>query len=243
MEELTSSVQSNSEGAANADRFMRGSTQAARDGGEAMHRVVSTMGALGDSARRITEIVATIDGIAFQTNILALNAAVEAARAGEQGRGFAVVAAEVRALAQRSAAAAKDVALLAAESRERIDQGNSQVAAAGERIEGLVATFEKMSATVAEISAASGEQARGIAQVNRTVTQLDGVTQQNAQLVQRSVSVAAGLRREAERLGAAVESFVINRENPHEEQPDTPRLEVDGGDRRAHGLLRLRADA
>jgi methyl-accepting chemotaxis protein len=243
MEELTSSVQSNSDSAAGADRFMRGSSEAARESGEAMKRVVATMGELGDSARRITEIVGAIDGIAFQTNILALNAAVEAARAGEQGRGFAVVAAEVRALAQRSAAAAKDVAALAAESRERIEHGNSQVASAGQRIDALVAAFEKVAASMAGISAASGEQARGIGQVNRTVTQLDGVTQQNAQLVQRSVSVATGLRREAERLGAAAGSFILDQENPHGSEPEAPRLALDGGDRRAGGLLRVRADA
>jgi methyl-accepting chemotaxis protein len=243
MEQLTSSVQRNSDSAANADRFTRDSAQAARDGGEAMQRVVGTMADLGVSARRITEIVATIDGIAFQTNILALNAAVEAARAGEQGRGFAVVASEVRALAQRCAAAAKDVSNLAAESRERIEHGNTQVGSAGAQIERVVDAFGRVTAIMGEISAASSEQARGILQVNTTVTQLDGVTQQNAQLVQRSVSVAGGLRREAERLGAAVKAFIIDQEKEHESGTSTHAVEVAVGDRRVGGLLRLRADA
>jgi methyl-accepting chemotaxis protein len=210
MEELTGSVQRNSESAVSADRFTTDSALAARDGGEAMRRVVATMGDLDGSARRITEIVAVIDSIAFQTNILALNAAVEAARAGEQGRGFAVVAAEVRSLAQRSAAAAKDVAALAQESSERVRHGNAQVESAGEKIAQVVAAFEKVTAIVAEISSASREQARGISQVNQTVTQLDGVTQQNAQLVQRSVSAAGALGREAERLTSAVKAFVLD---------------------------------
>ena len=243
MEELTASVQRNSEGAQSADQFVRGSAQAAREGGAAMQRVVGTMGDLGASARRITEIVATIDGIAFQTNILALNAAVEAARAGEQGRGFAVVAAEVRALAQRSAAAAKDVATIAGESRERIEQSNTQVTSAGAQIERMVSAFETVTATMAEISAASGEQARGILQVNSTITQLDGVTQQNAQLVQRSLAVSTDLRRETERLDAAMKAFIIQREDPNEHSIDAPRLEADRGPRGAGRLLRLRTNS
>jgi methyl-accepting chemotaxis protein len=243
MEELTSSVGRNSESAANADRFTRGSVSAAREGGDSMQRVVGTMGELGDFARRITEIVSVIDSIAFQTNILALNAAVEAARAGEQGRGFAVVAAEVRALAQRSAAASKDVANLATESRQRIEHGNAQVAAAGAQIEHVVGAFEQVTTIMAEISTASGEQARGISQVNQTVAQLDSVTQQNAQLVQRSVLVASGLRREAERLGAAVKAFIIDKENRNEHQLPAPPLALPGGARRPRGRMRERTDA
>ena len=207
MEELTVSVQQNAESAGNADRVSRESAEVAGKGGRAVEQVVHSMGSIRDSSDRIAEIIALIDGIAFQTNILALNAAVEAARAGEQGRGFAVVAAEVRSLAQRSAAAAKDIANLIAESRQRVTTGVDEVEAAGETIGRIVESVERVRAIVGEISTASTEQSHGIEQVHRTVRQLDGVTQHNAQLVQSTVGAAEALRAQAEKLAAAVSVF------------------------------------
>ncbi|HET7729670.1 MAG TPA: methyl-accepting chemotaxis protein [Usitatibacter sp.] len=210
MEELTASVSRNREGAAHADEYSRESTSLARKGGEAVDRVTATMESVGESARRIADIVSVIESIAFQTNILALNAAVEAARAGEQGRGFAVVATEVRSLAQRSAEAARDISALASESRRRVEEGGSAVESAGQTIRDIIASFERVGQVMGEIAAASVEQGHGIEQVNQTVTQLDGVTQNNARLVQESVAAANGLRSEARRLEAAVEAFTLD---------------------------------
>jgi methyl-accepting chemotaxis protein len=214
MEELTAAVRRNASGAREADAFTGDSAQLASSGGAAVDLVVGTMERINESAARITDIVGTIEGIAFQTNILALNAAVEAARAGEQGRGFAVVAAEVRSLAQRSSAAAKDIALLAQQSRAQVSEGGAQVESAGRTIREIVASFQRVRGIMSEISAASAEQGHGIEQVNKTVTELDAATQHNARLVQQSVEAANGLRAQAEALTAAVSAF---------------RLEDDGG--------------
>ncbi|WP_164963350.1 methyl-accepting chemotaxis protein [Rubrivivax sp. JA1026] len=207
MEELASTVRSNAETAGEAARLAAETSTGAGAGGEAMQRVVATMQAIGSSSQRIGDIIGTIDGIAFQTNILALNAAVEAARAGEQGRGFAVVAGEVRLLAQRSAEAAREIKTLIGQSRDTVESGNRLVADAGERITTIVAQVERVSTLVGEIGNASAEQRSGIDQVGQAVTTLDDVTQQNAALVEQSAAAADSLRRQAEALQTLVARF------------------------------------
>jgi len=172
-------------------------------------QVVATMADISQSSRRIADIIGTIDGIAFQTNILALNAAVEAARAGEQGRGFSVVAAEVRLLAQRSAGAAKEIKQLISASVERVDAGSQQVGAAGSRMEDIVNQSRQVSALIGAISAAASEQTGGISQVNDAVTQLDQVTQQNAALVEESAAAAESLKHQAIALNKVVSRFAL----------------------------------
>ncbi len=176
-------------------------------GGEAVTRVVQTMRGINESSRKIADIIGTIDGIAFQTNILALNAAVEAARAGEQGRGFAVVAAEVRSLAQRSAEAAKEIRSLIAASVERVEQGTAQVDEAGHTMTEVVNAITRVTAIVREISSASQEQSAGVAQVGQAVTQMDQTTQRNAALVEQSAAAAESLRQEAQQLVDVVAAF------------------------------------
>jgi methyl-accepting chemotaxis protein len=181
--------------------------QVAGKGGEVVEQVVRTMGAINSSATRIVDIIAVIDGIAFQTNILALNAAVEAARAGEQGRGFAVVATEVRNLAQRSAAAAKEIKALIGDSVDKVSMGTMLVEEAGKTMHEVVSSVRRVSDIVAEISAASSEQSTGIAQVNQAIVQMDGVTQQNAALVEEAAAAAESLQQQAATLVALVGEF------------------------------------
>jgi methyl-accepting chemotaxis protein len=179
----------------------------AQRGGEVVGRVVTTMQGIHDSSRRIADIIGTIDGIAFQTNILALNAAVEAARAGEQGRGFAVVAGEVRALAQRSAEAAREIKSLITASVEQVEQGSALVDEAGGTMQEVVASIQRVRDIVGEISHASTEQSGGVVQIGQAVGQMDQVTQQNAALVEESAAAAESLRAQAAQLVGAVAVF------------------------------------
>jgi methyl-accepting chemotaxis protein len=176
-------------------------------GGEAVVEVVRTMEGIQTSSKKIADIIGTIDGIAFQTNILALNAAVEAARAGERGRGFAVVAAEVRALAQRSAGAAKEIKNLIGDSVERVEAGSRQVQQAGLTLNEVVASVKRVSDIVGEISAATSEQSQGINEINQAVTHLDQATQQNAALVEESAAAATSLKDQAKTLAQLVQQF------------------------------------
>ncbi len=207
MEELTSTVRNTAEAARHADGLARSARGSAGKGGEVVERVVQTMQAIQASSQKIADIIGVIDGIAFQTNILALNAAVEAARAGEQGRGFAVVASEVRALAQRSSGAAREIKALIGRSVEQVGAGSDLVQQAGASMAGIVADVQRMSDTISEISTAAAEQSGGIGQVNEAVTQLDQMTQQNAALVEQSAAAAASLREQAQRLASAMAVF------------------------------------
>jgi methyl-accepting chemotaxis protein len=207
MEELASTVRQNADNARQADELARGAARRAEQGGAEVGQVVSTMGDISTSAKRISDIIAIIDAIAFQTNILAVNAAVEAARAGDQGRGFAVVAAEVRSLAQRSAQAAREIKGLIDHSVSEVDRGTSLVEQARTTIQALVQDVRRVSELMGTISEASAEQSRGVQQVNKTVTEMDKVVQQNASAVQQSASAAAGMREQAETLVGAVSAF------------------------------------
>jgi methyl-accepting chemotaxis protein len=207
MEQLTATVGNNSEHAQQANALASSAADLAAGSGEAVRGVVSTMNEISSSSSKMTDIIAVIDGIAFQTNILALNAAVEAARAGEQGRGFAVVASEVRALAQRSATAAKEIKTLIDESVSKVQSGNSQVAQAGAAISETVAAVRRVAEIMQEISAASAEQTTGIVQVGQAVSQMEQVTQQNAALVEEAAAAAGSLEEQARQLKAAVASF------------------------------------
>ena len=209
MEELTSTVALNAQNARQASQLSIGASDIARKGGEVVGEVVSTMTGISESSRKISDIIGVIDGIAFQTNILALNAAVEAARAGEQGRGFAVVATEVRNLAQRSAAAAKEIKGLIGESVDKVEAGTRLVDAAGRTMEEIVASVKKVSDLIAEIAAASEEQSSGIAQVNTAITQMDQVVQQNASLVEESAAATESMKGQASSLLQMVARFEI----------------------------------
>lgn len=207
MEQLTVTVKHNADNARHASQIAAEASLQAEQGGAAVSEVVQTMGDISASSKKIAEITAVINSIAFQTNILALNAAVEAARAGEQGRGFAVVASEVRNLSQRSAQAAKDIERLISESVGQITEGNNRVARAGERMEQVVNAISRVNHIVGEISSASDEQSRGIEQIARAVSELDSTTQQNATLVSASALSATALEDQALRLETLLKQF------------------------------------
>ena len=207
MTELTGTVKQTADSARTANQLVISAASAAAKGGQVVGQVVSTMDDINTSSRRINDIIGVIDGIAFQTNILALNAAVEAARAGEQGRGFAVVASEVRSLAQRSAAAAKEIKTLIGASVERVEMGSRLVQDAGTSMTEIVSSVQRVQDIIGEITAAASEQSDGIVQVNQSVTQLDQMTQQNAALVEESAAAAESLKDQAQRLVEAVSIF------------------------------------
>ncbi|AKK64005.1 methyl-accepting chemotaxis protein [Xanthomonas oryzae] len=207
MEELTSTVKQNAESARQANQLAIGAAKVASQGGEIASKVVDTMSGIESSSKKIADIISVIDGIAFQTNILALNAAVEAARAGEQGRGFAVVASEVRTLAQRSSGAAKEIKELIDDSVQRVAEGSLLVHSAGTTMAEIVASVQRVTGIMGEISAASQEQSSGIEQVNQTVTQMDETTQQNAALVEEATAAARALEEQAVGLTEAVAVF------------------------------------
>jgi methyl-accepting chemotaxis protein len=209
MEQLGSTVRHNADNARQANQLAQAASQVAAEGGQVVAEVVRTMKGINDSSRRIADIIGVIDGIAFQTNILALNAAVEAARAGEQGRGFAVVASEVRNLAQRSAAAAKEIKTLITASVEQVGQGTALVDKAGATMQEVVGSIQRVTDIMGEISAASAEQSTGVAQVGEAVGQMDQATQQNAALVEESAAAAASLKQQAQQLVQAVAVFKL----------------------------------
>jgi methyl-accepting chemotaxis protein len=209
MEELTSTVKQNADNARQANQLVVSASSHAVKGGEVVGQVVQTMGAITESSRKIADIIGVIDGIAFQTNILALNAAVEAARAGEQGRGFAVVATEVRNLAQRSAAAAKEIKDLIVDSGSKVEAGSKLVDSAGATMQDIVVSVQRVADLMGEIASASQEQSQGIAQVNATVTQMDDATQQNAALVEEAAAAAQSLQDQAGRLAQVVSVFKL----------------------------------
>ncbi len=207
MEELTATVKQNADNASQANQLAETASEVAVKGGQVVAEVVATMSAINGSARKIADIIGVIDGIAFQTNILALNAAVEAARAGEQGRGFAVVAAEVRNLAQRSAGAAKEIKLLIDDSVEKVEMGNKQAGQAGTTMKEVVASIQRVTDIMSEITAASHEQSIGIEQVNRAISQMDETTQQNAALVEQAAAAAKSMQDQAGHLEQLVFRF------------------------------------
>ncbi|MBL8498319.1 HAMP domain-containing protein [Nitrosomonas sp. JL21] len=209
MEELTSTVRQNADNARQANQLAAGASEVAVKGGAVVGQVVQTMSSINESSKKIVDIISVIDGIAFQTNILALNAAVEAARAGEQGRGFAVVATEVRTLAQRSAAAAKEIKELINDSVSKVEVGSQLVDEAGATMDEIVNAVKRVTDIMSEISAASQEQSSGIEQVNQAVTQMDEVTQQNAALVEQAAAAAESMQEQARALTHAVTIFKL----------------------------------
>jgi methyl-accepting chemotaxis protein len=221
MQELTATVKLNAGHARQANEVAGKAVAVAGRGGEVMGQVVATMGSINESAKRVQDITGVIDGIAFQTNILALNAAVEAARAGEQGRGFAVVAGEVRALAQRSAAAAKEIKGLIGDSAARVGDGERLVREAGATMNAIVAAIRDVTALVGEISNASQEQSNGIDQVNQAIVQMEKTTQQNAALVEESAAAVESVERQAQGLVAAVAVFKLG-DAPEDEPASLP---------------------
>jgi methyl-accepting chemotaxis protein len=214
METLTAAVRGNANNAKLATELAAEAARLAADGGASVDRAVTTMEAIKASSRKIVEIIGVIDGISFQTNILALNAAVEAARAGEQGRGFAVVASEVRTLAQRSAAAAKEIKTLIADSVSIIDGGSASVNEAGASMGHIVASVQQVNDIIERISVASTEQAEGIAEVNHAVGQMDDMTQQNAALVEQAAAAAESLHEQTVNLSQAISIFKIEGMEP-----------------------------
>ena len=221
MEQMSGTVQSSADHARAADDLARTASDAAQRGGAAVGQVVATMQQIQGASRQIADIIGTIDGIAFQTNILALNAAVEAARAGEQGRGFAVVASEVRSLAQRSAEAAREIKALITGTVERIDAGTAEVNSAGSTIDDVVGQVRQVSELIGEITAASAEQNAGVGQINTAIGQLDQATQQNAALVEQTAAAADSLSQQATRLAATVASFRVPA-SPASTRPPAP---------------------
>ena len=213
MEQLTSTVKQNADNARQANELAGNAQLVAIKGGEVVGQVVDTMSAIHQSSSKIADIIGVIDGIAFQTNILALNAAVEAARAGEQGRGFAVVATEVRNLAQRSAAAAKEIKGLISDSVDKVETGNKLVDQAGRTMEEVVSSIKRVAKIMGDISDASREQSSGIEQVSLAVSQMDEVTQQNAALVEQAAAAAESLEEQAHNLAQAVSVFALAKDD------------------------------
>ena len=209
MEQLTATLQQNSENVKEANRLVQIASNVALQSGDVVNSVMATMEAINHSSNKIVEIISVIDGIAFQTNILALNAAVEAARAGENGRGFAVVAAEVRALAQRSAVAAKEIKVLIEESVSNVQLGSSQVHNAGTEMQRVVGSVNEVTAIVGHIAEASSEQAKGIAHVNATISEMDHTTQQNAALVEQAAAAAQAMQDRSDELAQAASRFKL----------------------------------
>ena len=226
MEEMTSTVKQNAENAQQANQLAIDASQVAVKGGAVINKVVTTMDSITDSSKKIADIIGVIDGIAFQTNILALNAAVEAARAGEQGRGFAVVAGEVRNLAQRSAAAAKEIKALISDSVDKVNDGSKLVGEAGQTMQEIVSSIKRVTDIMAEISAASVEQSSGIEQVNTAISQMDEITQQNSSVVQQAASAAAALQEQAQILVEAVNRFRLDESHRARVQEQRPNVAV-----------------
>jgi methyl-accepting chemotaxis protein len=214
MEELASTVSQNATNCKQASDLSRTAEQVAREGAQAVHEVVDSMGRIDASSKRMADIVSTIEGIAFQTNILALNAAVEAARAGEQGRGFAVVATEVRALAQRSAAAAKEIKTLIEDANAQASAGSRQAGKAGKVIDQIVSSVQQVSELVQQVALASAEQNTGVQEINRAIVQLEGMTQENARMVEDATTSSAAFQKNASRLRAVVERFTVAESAP-----------------------------
>ncbi|MES2150059.1 MAG: methyl-accepting chemotaxis protein [Pseudomonadota bacterium] len=210
MRELTTTVQQNADNARQANQLAAKASEVAVRGGSVVSHVIETMGSITASSKKIVDIIGVIDGIAFQTNILALNAAVEAARAGEQGRGFAVVASEVRNLAQRSAAAAKEIKILIGDSVDKVREGSNLVEQAGVTMEEVVASVRRVTDIMGEITSASQEQSAGIAQVNTTILEMDETTQQNAALVEQAAAAAASMQDQAASLARVVSVFKLD---------------------------------
>ncbi|MEO6281061.1 methyl-accepting chemotaxis protein [Roseateles sp.] len=210
VEQMAAQIKANADNARQADQLANHASEVAQAGGVAVGEVVATMDGISTSSRKIADIIGTIDGIAFQTNILALNAAVEAARAGEQGRGFAVVAGEVRLLAQRSAEAAKEIKSLIGDSVSKVESGSAQVLAARETIGQMVTEVRKVTALVGEITVSSREQSEGVGQINAAVNQLDQATQQNAALVEQTAAAAESMRMQTTQLTEAVAAFRVD---------------------------------
>ena len=236
MEELTQAVAQNADNAHQANQLAEDATRVARQGGAMVEELVATMGSIDESSKRITDIIGVIDGIAFQTNILALNAAVEAARAGEQGRGFAVVASEVRSLAQRSAAAAKEIKALIEDSTRRVEQGAVLAQRTGSTVGGIVSGIERVTTIMGDIVASSREQASGISQVTGNVAQMDQATQQNAGLVGHAASAAGELQLEAARLRELMAVFQVEGAAPAR-APAPARVRARAGRHGATALL------
>jgi methyl-accepting chemotaxis protein len=209
LEQLTGTVKQSADSARQANQLAASAAEVAARGGAVVGQVVTTMDEINQSSKKIADIISVIDGIAFQTNILALNAAVEAARAGEQGRGFAVVASEVRSLAQRSAEAAKEIKTLIGASVERVESGSRLVKNAGNTMDEIVGSVQRVSDIIGEITSAAADQSEGISEVNTSVNQLDQMTQQNAALVEQSAAAAESLRDQAQRLAQAVAVFKL----------------------------------
>ena len=230
MEELTSTVKQNADNARQANLLAKSASTVAIQGGEVVAQVVTTMGSIHASSKKIVDIIGVIDGIAFQTNILALNAAVEAARAGEQGRGFAVVATEVRSLAQRSAVAAKEIKALIGDSVDKVNIGSTLVGQAGSTMEQVVASIRRVTDIMGEITEASSEQSSGIEQVNQAIAQMDAVTQQNAALVEEAAAAAKSMHEQASGLVQVVSVFNLNKRAAPRIPLHVPaRLQVSGG--------------
>jgi methyl-accepting chemotaxis protein len=243
MEELASTVKQNADNARQANQMALTAADVAVKGGGVVQQVVGTMSAINESSRKIVDIISVIDGIALQTNILALNAAVEAARAGEQGRGFAVVASEVRNLAQRSAAAAKEIKALIGDSVEKVEDGSKQVVEAGKTMDEIVASVKRVTDIMSEIAAASVEQSSGIDQVNKAVAQMDEVTQQNAALVEQAAAAAESLEEQAATLAETVDQFYLDANRSRSTAPNRRAADLQAVAQKPAARLAARAGA